>query len=97
RRVRHELGLQVRELAVALTEDRHVGHGFAKRFCRSFRGPAAREEPQGPSVSGLQQATDLVDLGCAETVPSRRREGFGAVEAALLGVVERGTDIDASP
>ena len=96
-RVGDELRLQVRQLAVALAEDRHVREPLAQRLGGGLRSTAAREQPQRATAGGLEQAADLLDLGSAEPVATGRRQVLGDVEDRLLRVVERRADVDTPP
>ena len=70
---------------------------LAQRLGGGLRSAAAREQPQRATAGGLEQATDLLDLGGAKPVATGRRQVLGDVEDRLLRVVERRADVDASP
>ena len=86
RGVGDELGLQVRELPVALTEDRQVRHRLPQRLSGRLGRPPRREQAERTSVRRLEQLPDLVDLRRDRA----RRDPAAAAGARRTGSPARG-------
>ena len=82
---------------VALTQHRR-GQPSAHGLGGSPGGPHRREQPQGPPAGRGDELGDFGQLlGRAGAVAARRREMGGDVEDSRLGVVERRSDVEATP
>ncbi len=58
-----ELARELGQLGVALGERREVRQLLADVLGGGLRRPAAREQPEGAAVRGVDQLGDLVELG----------------------------------
>ena len=88
-RVLDELARELGQLGVALCERGQVWQPFTDLLGRGLGGPAAREQPEGAAVRGVDEVDDLVELGLLEAVAARGRQVLRDVQDRLVGIVER--------